>query len=231
MLSLSDARHVRRLVAGFCLMAAPIILLFGALVHPQSEDDAAAHLAVVAENPERYYAAHAIILAGLALFIPAILGLMHLLRQSATAFGLVGGGLAMIGLLGATAVVAVDGIVVSQMAQPDANLEEMAGLLDRIKESAGLAAIARTGAIALLLGMLLLGYGAWRAQAVRPWLAGGIAAAAIAFLVGQVTDNRLVFAIAFATYLAALGPLGWRILAESDEEGAAELGRPAGSAR
>ncbi len=88
-------------------------------------------------HPDRYYAAHAIILAGLALFLPAILGLMYLLSHRATAFGHVGGGLAMIGLFGATAVVAVDGIAVSQMGQPQASAEEMAALLDRIRASAG----------------------------------------------------------------------------------------------
>lgn len=227
MLGLSDARHFRRRVAGFCLITAPVALLVGALVHPQGKGAAAAHLAVVAENPDRYYAAHAILLAGLALFLPAILGLMHLLRQRATAFGHLGAGLAMIGLFGATAVVAVDGITVSQMGQPQASAEEMAALLDRIKESAGFRAIAVVGAVSFVLGMLLLAYGLWRTGAVQPWMAGGIAAAAIAVFIGQVTDNRAIFAIAFAIYVVGLGPLGWRILTESDEEWARIPARPA----
>jgi hypothetical protein len=227
MFGLSDARHFRRLVAGFCLIVAPVVLLVGAVVHPQVEDAGAAHLTVVAENPDRYYAAHAILLAGLALFLPAVLGLMHLLRERATAIGHVGGGLAMIGLFGATAVVAVDGIAVSQMGQPEASAEEMAALLDRIKESAGLRAVAVFGAVAFLLGVLLLAYGLWRARAVQAWVAGGIAAAAIVVFIGQVTDNRLIFAIAFAIYLVALGPIGRRILTESDEERASKPTQPA----
>jgi len=222
MLELSDARHFRRIVAGACLIAAPVVLLVGAVLHPQSKDEAASHLAVVGENPGLYYAAHAIILCGLALFLPAILGLVHLLRLRATVFGHLGGGLVMIGVLGATAVVAVDGIVVSQMGQPGVSAGEMAELLDRIKESAGLAAIARTGGVTFLLGMLLLAFGLWRARAVQLWTASAIVAAAIIFLVGQVTDNRLIFAVAFAIYLGALSPVGWRILTESDEEWAAE---------
>jgi len=218
MLGLSDARHFRRLVAGFCLIAAPVVLLVGAVVHPQIEHEATGHLAVVGENPARYFAAHAILLGGLAVLLFAILGLVHLLRRRETAFGHVGGGLAMVGLLGATALVAVDGIVISQMAQPDVHSEEMAELLDRIKESAGLLAIARISAVALLLGVLLLAVGLARARAVRSWTAITIAAAAVAFFGGQVTDNRLIFAIAFVIYLVGLGPLGWRILRESDEE-------------
>jgi hypothetical protein len=232
MLGLSDARRFRRLVAGFCLIAAPVVLLVGALVHPTSKDDAAAHLAVVSDNPDRYFAAHTILLAGLALFLAAVLGLTHLLRERMTAFGHVGGGLAMIGLLGATALVAIDGIVASQMGQPEARAEEMAALLDRIRESAGLRAVAMVGAVGFLLGMLLLAYGLWRARAVQSWMAGAIAAAAITFFIGQVTDNRIIFAIAFTVYFVALGPLGWRVLRESDEEweGTGTPTRPAATA-
>ena len=67
----------------------------------------------------------------------------------------------MIGLSGATAVVAVDGIAVSRMAQPEANVEEMAALLDRIKESPGPRVIAIVTGVSLLLGMLLLALGLW----------------------------------------------------------------------
>ena len=74
----SDASHFRRLAAGCCLIVAPVVLLVGALVHPQGKEAAAAHLAVVAENPGRYYWAHAILLVGLALFLSAVLALMHL---------------------------------------------------------------------------------------------------------------------------------------------------------
>lgn len=218
MLGLSDALHFRRFVAGFCLIAAPVVLLVGALIHPRGKDAAAEHLAVVADNPSRYYLAHAILLAGVVLFLPAVLGMMHLLRERATAFGHIGGGLAMIGLFGAAAIVAVDGIATSQMGQPQASVEEMAALLDRIKESAGTRAIAVVGAVAFLFGMLLLAYGLWRANAVQPLVAGLIAAAAVVFFIAQVTDNQMIFAIAFAIYLVGLGPLGWRILAQSDEE-------------
>lgn len=226
MLELSDARHFRRLVAGFCLIAAPVVLLTGALLHPQNKDPASAHLAVVADNPSRYYLAHAILLAGVVLFLPAILGIMHLVRERATRFGHIGGGLAMIGLFGAAAIVSVDGIATSQMSQPQANVAEMAALLDRIKESAGTRAIAVVGAVGFLFGMLLLAYGLWRARAVQPWMAGLIAAAAITFFIAQVTENQITFAIAFAVYLVALGPLGWRILTESDEEWAQVAARP-----
>ncbi len=227
MLGVSDARHFRRLVAGFCLIAAPAAVLIGALIHPQSQEDTAAHLAVVGESPGRYYLAHAIILAGLVLFLPAILGLMHLLRQRATGFGHVGGGLVIIGLFGAAAVVAVDGIAVSEMGKAGGNAEAMATLLERIRESDGLRIFGGIGAFGFLIGGLLLAYGLWRAGAVQLWIAGGIAVANIVLFIGQLRDNRAIIAIAGAIALIAFGAIGWRVLTESDEQWAREAARPA----
>ena len=200
------------------MIVAPVVLLVGALLHPQGKEVAAAHLAVVAENPGRYYWAHAILLVGLALFLSAVLALMHLLKERETRFGHLGGGLAMIGLFGATAVVAVDGIAVSQMGQPGADIQEMVLLLDRIKESPGLRGVAIVAGVGLMVGMVLLAYGLWRTRAVQPWMAGAVAAGAITFFVGVATDNRIIFAMAFAFYLIALGPLGWGVLHESDDD-------------
>lgn len=227
MIGLSDARRFRRLVAGTCLIAAPVVLLVGAAVHPETQEDGAGHLGVVAEDTSRYFAAHAILLVGIALFLPAVLGLMHLLRHRATAPGHLGAGLAMIGLFGATAIVALDGIAVTQMAQPEANADEMAALLDRIKESAGLRAVAVVGALSWLAGVLLLAYGLWKARRVAPLVSVGTAAAAITVFIAQVTDDQTIFAIAFGLYLVALGPLGWRILVESDAEWSGEPTAPA----
>lgn len=222
MIGLADARRFRRLVAGVCLIAAPAVLLTGALVHPQTERDGAGHLAAAAENTDRYYAAHAILLVGIVLFLQALLGLMHLVRPRATAFGHVGAGLAMIGLFGATAIVAMDGVAVTQMAQPEADAAEMAALLDRIKESAGLRAVAVVGGLSWAIGMLLLAYGLWKARRAGALVSVLIGASAITLFIAQATDKQVIFAVAFALYLIALGPLGWRVLTQSDEEWADE---------
>ena len=128
----------------------------------------------------------------------------------------------VVGLFGATSIVAVDGIAFTQMGQPDANAQEMAALLDRIMESAGARAIAVVGALSFLLGMLVLAYGLWRTRVVSSWVAPGVAIAAIALFLGQVTDNRVIFAIAFALYLVTFALLGWTTLRQSDDEWAGE---------
>jgi hypothetical protein len=222
MRTISDLRRFRRVGTGLCMIGGPLMLLVGALLHPDSGGSASAHIAAIAADPGRNYASHTAILVGLVFFLGVILGLVHLLRERASAVANVGGALAIIGVLGATSIVAVDAIAFSQMGQPDADAQEMAALLDRILESAGTAAIAVVGALTFLLGMLALAYGLWRTQAVWSWVAPGVAAAAIALFVGQVTDNRVIFAVAFAVYLVTLGPLGWTTLSKSDDEWAGE---------
>ena len=200
------------------MLAAPLPMLVGALLHPDSGNSASAHVAAISENPGRNYASHTAILVGLVLFVGVILGLVHLLRERAPVAANVGGALAIVGVFGAASIVAVDGLAFSQIGQPEANAQEMAAVFDRIMESAGARAIAVVGALSFLLGMLTLAYGLWRARAMWPWLAPGVAAAAIALFAGQVTDNPLVFAIAFSVYLVTLAPLGWATLTQSDDE-------------
>jgi hypothetical protein len=220
--TLSDPRRFRRLGAGLCMIAAPLTLLVGALLHPDSGSSASEHVAAIAANPGRHYASHTTILFGLVLFLGVILGLVHVLKERAPAVANVGGALAIVGLFGATAIVAVDGVAFTQIGQPDADAQEMAALLDRIMESAGARAIAVVGALSFLLGMLALAYGLWRTRVVRPWMAPVMAVAAIAFFLGQVTDNRVVFAVSFAAYFLSLGLLGWMTLRQTDDEWAGE---------
>jgi hypothetical protein len=227
MRTLSNSSRFRRLGAGLCMIAAPLMLLVGALLHPDSGGSASAHIAAIAANPGRNYTSHTTILVGLVFFLGVILSLVHLLGARAPAVANVGGVLAIIGLFGATSIVAVDGIAFSQMGQPDADAQEMAALLDRIMKSAGARAIAVVGALSFLLGMLVLAYRLWRARVVGSWVAPGVATAAIGLFLGQVTDNRVIFAIAFAVYLVTLGPLGWTTLSQSDDEWAGALRRPA----
>lgn len=214
MLRGAEVRRIRRLAAGFCLTAAPLVLLAGAAIHPQVHYD----LAVVSKNPDRYFAAHAILLTGLVLFLPAVLALVHMLKGRQAAIGHAACGLAIIGMFGAAGIVTTDGVAVSQMGQPEANSQEMAALLDRIKESNGLRAIARGSGVSFMTGMILLAYSLWSARAAPPWVAAGIVAAAITLFVAYVTDNRAIFVLAFALYAVGFVPLGVRTLAQSDDE-------------
>src|SRR4051812_9654036 len=99
MLNLSDAHHFRKTVAGVCMILAPACLLAASIIGPSSDNNAGAILPATAGHPDRFYISTVLVIVGLVLLLPAVLGLMHMLRERMTAYGHVGGGLAMLGNL------------------------------------------------------------------------------------------------------------------------------------
>jgi hypothetical protein len=88
MFGMSDAHHFRKMVAGFCMVIAPLCMLIGFVVDPD--------------------AAYAFLFAGAVLTVPAALGLMHMLREREVALGHIGGGLTLAGAMGMAALVGMD---------------------------------------------------------------------------------------------------------------------------
>jgi hypothetical protein len=88
MFGISDAHHFRKMVAGFCMVFAPLCMLVGFLADPD--------------------ASYAFLFAGAVLMVPASLGLMHMLREREVALGHVGGGLSLVGLMGMTGLIGMD---------------------------------------------------------------------------------------------------------------------------
>src|SRR5919108_212071 len=105
---LSDAHHSRKMVAGACMVVAPLVLLVAMVIHPASDMDEATQVATIAENLNAWYAAHLLALVSIALMVPVVLGLMHMLREREVALGQVGSGLAMLGLLAFAGIIGME---------------------------------------------------------------------------------------------------------------------------
>src|SRR5258705_13417389 len=88
MFGLSDAHHFRKMVAGFCMVFAPLFVLVGLVLDPDSS--------------------YVFMFVGTLLSVPAVLGLMHMLREREVALGHVGGGLALVGLMSTAALIGMD---------------------------------------------------------------------------------------------------------------------------
>src|SRR5437773_12101856 len=97
-MKLSDPRHFRRL-AGASLVLAPLLLLASSAVSPAIKSDEGAQLAVIAQHPDRFYLFSLLGLVSAVLLVPALLGLMQMLRERAPGWGYVGVGLMMLGNL------------------------------------------------------------------------------------------------------------------------------------
>jgi hypothetical protein len=218
MFKVSDPHHFRKTLAGLCMVLAPIVLLVGMVLHPERKTDEAAQLAVVADNLDMWFVAHLLVLASLVLAVPAVLGLMHMLREREVAFGHFGGAFAMFGLLALTGLVAIDGLVGWQMGVPGADRAEMTALLERVNGTAGIFIPLYLGSFAFALGFVVLAFGLYRARAVQWWMAAFVAIAAILLAIAGPTASDVLFIVGAAFLLVGLGSIGRLVLTESDED-------------
>src|SRR5690349_1446156 len=107
----------RRRLGGVMLVAAPLVVLTGALLHPKELTDATGQLDVVAGGLNRWYLAHLLYVVGFALFLPAVMALGRRLRDDAPGLELWGTALGVVGLVASTALVALEGFGTWQLAQ------------------------------------------------------------------------------------------------------------------
>lgn len=212
---LSDAHHSRKMLAGACMIVAPLVLLAATVIHPASDMNEATQVAAIADNLDAWYVAHLLALVAIALTVPAVLGLMHMLRERQVAFGHVGGGLAMLGLLAFTGIVAME-LVMWQMAAAGSTREAVT-LLERLNDTAGTVIPFVVVSFGFALGLAALAVGLYRARAVQSWMAVSVAAGAIVFgfAIGSAMNWLAIVAAAFL--VVGLGAVGRMVLSETDE--------------
>ena len=184
MFGISDAHHFRKMVAGFCMLFAPICLLIGFIVDPD--------------------ASYAFLFVGAILMVPAALGLMHMLREREVAFGHLGGGLSLIGLMGTAGLVGMD-------------VGGTTDLVDRVDHLTGVGNWMFVATMGFGLGMAMLGMGAFRAHAVQSWAAACLMVGGIAFDVALLASSGGIAIAGAAIMLAGLGTTGYMVWRESDD--------------
>ena len=214
-MQLSDAHHFRKLVAGACMVVAPLVLLAAMVIHPASDMDEATQVATIADNLDAWYVAHLLALISIAVMVPAVLGLMHMLREREVAFGHLGGGLAMLGLLAFAGIVGME-LVMWQMVAGGSTREAVA-LLERLNETAGIVIPFVVVSFGFALGLACLAIGLYRARAVQSWTAISLAVGAVVFgfAIGAALNWLAIVAAAFL--VVGLGTIGRMVLRETDE--------------
>jgi hypothetical protein len=197
------------------MVVAPIVLLVAAVIHPASDMDEATQVATIADNLDAWYVAHLLALIAIVVMVPAVLGLMHMLREREVAFGHVGGGLAMLGLFAFTGIVAIE-LVMWQLAA-GGNIREAVALLERLNETAGIVIPFVIVSFGFSLGVACLAIGLYRARAVQSWMAVSVAAGAILFGVAIGSAMNWLAIVAAAFLVVGLGAIGRMVLRETDE--------------
>ena len=221
MLKIWDAHNFRRTLTGLSLIAAPLVLLllaFGSALLEVNRGpfDAGAELADIAAHPARTQVASLLSMLESVLFLPAFVGLIHLLRDRGVVLGHLGGGLALLGALGHIAR-ATHFLVYVQMTTGGADQAQMVALMNRIQGDPALVPIMLTLG-GFDIGLLLLGIGLWRARVVPRWAAAGIVLAIVLVIIGVVIidGGPIILLVVFAGLAISLGAIGWTVLRMSD---------------
>jgi hypothetical protein len=214
MFGMSDAHHFRKMVAGFCMVMAPLFALIGFVVHPGVETNEAAQIAQVTAHTDAWYAAHLFLFISVVLAVPVVLGLMHMLREREVAYGHLGSALALIGLMAIAGIVGIQ-MVVWQMGA--GNGTEMAGLLDRVNNADGVMIPFYFGSLLFGLAYVAFGVGLYRAHAVASWMALCLVAGGILLDVGNAASNLTFAVIGAAVLVVGQGAIGWMVWKETDE--------------
>ena len=216
-MKLSNPHHFEKTLAGACLVLAPLFLLASAALSPAIKSDEGAQLAVIARHPDRYHLFSVLGLVSAVLLVPALLGLMRMLRERAPGWGYVGGGLMMLGNL-----LSVgdwwSNFVQWQMAVPDADRRQMTALLTRLDETAGSALPLQISGFAFLVGTAALAIGLYRAQTVPSWTALGLVVGIVLNLAGFVVGSVPLLIVSSVVLFIAMGWIGRMVLAEPEAD-------------
>ena len=199
MFTLGNAAHFRRTVAGVSLLCAPVFFAGAEILSPESEGSGASQLALYAEHRGPLLASAMLGLAATIFFIPAIFGILHLVRTRGVTFAHVAVAMCLYGLVTAHAALSGVNIMFYEMTSANVNKFAMATLLDELTSGPAVAAPLLLGHLIFAIGMLLLGIGVWRSRAFPGW-AGPclvlwivvdllVSSAAVGHVVGDIASN------------------------------------------
>jgi hypothetical protein len=217
MSTLSKYERLRKTICGWCLMAAPALLLVGGLLHPKETTDPVRQYEIIASNVDRWELAHWLITASMLLMVGAVLGLAHQLHELRPAEGILGGAVALVGVLALFAVAAAETVVIPELGR--SSEVGAAALYERIFEFGSTRWTVLLAAVLLLpVGLVVLSYGLYRAKVAATWAVRALGLGALLFAVALPTGSAMVFAVGLAALFIGMAPIGWDLLGETDEQ-------------
>lgn len=202
-----------RTVAALSLIAAPVVMTAGEILRFRVEGGAGtgteAHLANVAANAELWDVMTVLDMVAVILFVPAILGLVHLIRDRAPFLAHIGGGLALIGTLGAAGHNVFAHVLDGAMAQVAAP-EQMVELAAVLEERTTFLVVLLMFVVGFVLGLLLLGVGLYRSRTAPRFAGAAIVLGMLVF--GNAGSSLSMTLVSSALLAVGMGAAGVRLL-------------------
>lgn len=202
----------RRLFAGICMIAAPLVVGVTYLIAPRLSRDAVEYLTALAAAPGRAQTALVLGMFGIVLFAFVALGLAHLLREEQPWFGQLGAVLAITGLV---LFAMGQGALLAAIESAQLDVASAAVVWDNVMSSPTMVA-AIAGVVAAGIGFLALALGLVLARTAPLWTSYGLGLGTIVLVVGILASSTVWAVAAAAVLFLALVPLGYELIAEPD---------------
>jgi hypothetical protein len=199
-----NIQHLPALVNRAALVVAPILFALSGVAVPALKSGEVAQIALIAAHPTGWYLFTMFSLVGSAALLPASIALMQRTRVASPFCAIVGAGLLAVGGLVALADSATQ-LVYWQMGAKGADPAQMAALGHRYENAAGASVIFMLGALALVVGSVLVAAALVRAKAAPAWAAVLVPAGLVLNIVSFVGSSRLLLIVSSLVLLAGMG--------------------------
>jgi hypothetical protein len=213
----SDSHHLRKTVAGACMVLAPLLFLVAFVVSPKLETSAGKQLSAAVDHADRFYFANLVAMVGLFLVVPAVLGVMHMLRERRPAYSGLGGALTLIGVFASMVGQGV-AFVMWEMARNGADSAANVSIVHAVTHDTGtvlpIYILGYVGAV----GVVVLAAGLYMARVVDWWMALFFAAGVVCINVAFPAGLLALAIVGSALMLVGLGSMGLMVLRESDAD-------------
>jgi hypothetical protein len=213
---MSTSEQLRKTATGVCLVAAPVLLLIGMILHPAESRDAAEQLRIIAADADRWATSHYIIALGAVLLVGAMMGLAHLLHEHRPAQAIVGGAMGVVGAMALCAVAfseATFGASMGRNPTDDGVIEAFTAV-----GTSPAFLVILIGALMGPLGSIVLGHGIYQSGVAPRWTAIAFMLGGVLLAIGLPANMPGVVIAGAALHVLAMAPISIMVFGETDEE-------------
>ena len=212
----SDSHHFRKMLAGCCMVFAPLAVLVAFIFSPPIHTGAGKQMAAFAQHQDKLLFSSLMTMLAVALAIGATLGLVHMMSERGVAYGHTGGILALLGFVATAAQV---GLFLSAWSMVRDGLQAAdVTAWHTLTHNAGVVIPVEVIGFLATVGFIILAAGLYRTKAVDWWMSALIALGALGIALAAPFASIAVGVIGSALLLVGLGSVGMLVLRESDTD-------------
>jgi hypothetical protein len=200
-----------RIAGGLLLVTAPVLLVVAGIFHPAEAETAGEQLRVVRDGLGSWYAVHWLAIIGFGLLLPAMAALTRPIRAASPGLHLLAAAFLGVGIVATLAELTLDGLGLWLLAQAS-DLEAATPVAENLATAPEVAVLSWV-AVALPVGLVVVGVGFWITRAAHAWKAIVAGLAGVALAVGFVGHLSPAVAGGFLALTAVCVATGVREIA------------------